>query len=84
LVSTSSALAPGPGHADGDRRTVDGGEELGVDAGDRERAEQDHQHHQQIGGVGVAHKGADQTTPRKQSLARHVGCRSFAGVRGLG
>jgi hypothetical protein len=42
---------------------VNGGEELGVDARNRERTEQDHQHHEQIGGVGMTHKGCDQTTP---------------------
>ena len=51
----------GPGHADRDPIDVEGGEELRVHAREPERAEQNHQHHHQIGGRTVAREQRDQT-----------------------
>ena len=51
----------GPGHADRDPFDGEGGEELRVHAREPERAEQNHQHHHQIGGRTVAREQRDQT-----------------------
>ena len=51
----------GPGHADRDPFDGEGGEELSVHARKPERAEQDHQHHDEVGGRTVAREQRDQT-----------------------